>query len=202
MKQTLFLALLIAAAPQARASVALGLDPAPSPALVQVGDTLTLNVDIFTTDNVFGFQFDLLYPNFLTLSPTGISEEGYFFLNSCCFNAGAIDNANGIDSGVFDVISGPNGLSGFDTLVQFQFQVTGIGTGQFDLATMLFTDDSFNSLQVFAPTPVDVTSSVGSPIQPPEAPEPATAALAAFALAVFAVVRRRGRSARHVEPCD
>jgi hypothetical protein len=192
----------------------LSLDPTPFPAVVQVGQTLLLNVDIFSQDPVFGFQFDLLFPTFLHIDPSGITEQSFFAATGCCFSVdpSQIDNVNGKVTNLFDAVSGPSGLTttGLVTLLQFQFQVINApGTGQITLDNILLTDDNFDSLTVDPVIPLDVTAEVGSPIQPPDnppdigssTPEPAPTILMAGGLLSLIAVRRWA-GARHGQTCD
>ena len=209
MKSLLALTLLMAAAPAIHAANFLQFDPTPSPAIVNVGDTLFLNVDIFADDHIFGYQFDLLFPNFLNLDTAGITEEGFFAANGCCFgiDPSQIDNASGTVTNVLDAVFGPDGLPNntFDTLIQFKFTAVAPGSGQFNLANIILSDDNFNSLSVDSPFPVDVTANVGAPIQQPpvdaSAPEPAGILLLTGGLLVLIGARRRS-GARNGQTCD
>jgi hypothetical protein len=143
MRTPLGISLLLASALCARATTTFSVGP--SPALVNVGDMFTLDVSItdvsITTDatNLFGFQFDLLFPTFLNV--TGVTEQGFFFNNGCCFLYDAPDNSAGTVTNVLDASFGSPESTGTDTLVSFQFLVVGPGSGSVNLQNVLLATD-------------------------------------------------------------
>jgi hypothetical protein len=193
MKLTLAILTLLAASTAARASNFFILD---APSTAHVGDTITVKLDLFADDNIFGFSLDLLYPNFLRLDPTGISEQGSFLANGCCLSFDTPNDLDGELTNFFDVLTGPVGAHNFDHVAEFQFEVMSAGSGSFNLANTLLTDDSFNSLptETFSPVAFAATESATG------TPEPATIFLAATGLAAAAIYRARRAKARERAP--
>jgi PEP-CTERM motif len=174
----------LATAALAGATTVISIDP--SPTQVYVGEAFSLNVDISTDAEIAGFQFDVLFPTFLNV--TGITEEGYFAANGCCFSFDTPDNVNGDVTNVLDVIAGPADLTGNDTLVSIQFQAVGTGVGEvtLDPSTLILSDDDFNQIPVDTLNSADVTASA--------APEPSSLTLAGAAALLLAWRRVRGAS--------
>ncbi len=161
----------------AQASVILAVNPPDN--TVNVGDSLTVNVDIDSDDRVFGFSMDIDYPTFLTYE--GMQEQGLFATDGCCF--GVLDTSTPGHLGfIYDALVGSyDPLSGPDTLFSINFTVNGAGSGEIaiDPSSVLISDDSLNQIPVQSITPATVTAAAAQVA----APEPSSFALMALAIA-------------------
>jgi hypothetical protein len=180
MKISLVFAIFLASSISVQANNILTLSPDAT--VVNVGDTLSLDVILDATDPVFGYQFDLNYPTFLSfLSAT---EEGDFFTDGLGFGTGipiydTPDDAAGIVTNVLDSLIAGSPFTSPGTVVNFQFTVVGVGMGSFSTANELLTDGSGNpSLEIDPVAAVSITSATA-----PSVPEPSTTGLALFGAA-------------------
>jgi hypothetical protein len=194
MKLIAITCLLLATALGGYADTILMIDPSPSS--VYVGDTLTLNLDINTDSSVFFYQLDLVFPASI-LQVTSVTETGYFAANtSGLFEYDMpFDNTDGLVTNILDTISGNTGLTGADTILQFQFQAIAPGSGQVtvqadpnEFPQGMLGDDSFDVINVDTLNAADVTVLA--------TPEPSSLQLAAIAALILAGWAVRSRSAR------
>ena len=123
----------------------------PTPTTVTTGTNFTVNVDVLTDDSIFGYAFDITYPDtFLTL--VGVTEGSS---SGCCFDPGD-SSTPGLISQVFNLSAGGPFPSG--TLFTLEFTATGLGTGQITAGNFSFSDDNFNTIEVSQSNPADVAS--------------------------------------------
>jgi hypothetical protein len=189
MKLLSIFTLLAASAISAQAGNVLVLSP-DSTALT-VGDTVSLDVILTSTDPVFGYQFDLSYPTFLNF--VSVVDEGDFAAlgigGGVPFSYDPPDDIDGIVTNVLDALTGDTPASD-GAIVNFQFIVTDVGTANFSLANVILTDNGGNTLEADPVTAVSVTSST---------PEPSTVWLAISGMAlVFRRLRLQSGTGRRV----
>jgi hypothetical protein len=160
-------------------------------ALVSVGDTFDLTVELISNDPVAAFAFDVEFPTFLQVLSAPL-EEGFFFNNGCCYDPGTIDNVNGVVTGINDVSIFDSDM-GIDTLVQIEFTAVAAGTGQISFQNVSLSDPNFNLISIDQPGAVNVEATT---------PEPATWAMAALGIALVVArnLRRIPRFSRTASP--
>jgi general secretion pathway protein D len=149
-------------------------------AIVDVGDTFTIQVEISGAQGLATWQFDLAFdPAILRATSVGAGDLALL-------SAGVTDN----DNGLIDDMAGSfmdadlNGL--FDgVLAVIEFEALAAGTSALALSDVGF-DDALIKTRIF-----DGTVTVNGKI-----PEPDTLALAALATGILALRRRQGRVGR------
>lgn len=183
MKQTLLWGLVLAflAAPAAATTT---LSFSASPAVVQVGDTVSLDVRVTDVTDLYAFQFDVAFdPAVLQLSQM---LEGSFLGGSggaTAFVAGAIDNLAGTVSFTANTLLGPGaGATGSGVLARLVLQATAAGSSELAFGNVMLLDSTLADIAAVPSTgAIDVTA----------VPEPASAVLTALGLAVLAAAGRR-----------
>jgi hypothetical protein len=164
------------------------LSASATPAPATVGSTLNVDVSIADINNLFGYQFTLLFDPAL-LQATGAGTEGAFLATggTTFFDGGTVDNTLGSISFTFAALIGNvPGVNGSGSLASFGFNVIGAGAGALSFSDLLFIDMDFNDLGVLAQD-LDFTAvAAGSDV-----PEPSAYWLFAIGLTGFAVSRRR-----------
>jgi hypothetical protein len=160
-----------------------------SPSPVNVGDSVTVEVDVSLApgETLFGFQMDVLFPSFLEAD--NVTELGYFASDGCCFFPGFIDNT-GLDiTFINDALSGSDLMTNSGALfnVTFTALAPGMDSVTVDPTTVILLSDP-NGDQL----PVDISAGIVNATTP----EPSTALLLVGGAGLLALVRRRrkGRS--------
>jgi hypothetical protein len=156
------------------------------PATVGVGQVFNVDLNISTDQEVFGFQFDLAFPSAL-VNVIGVTEQGFFAANGCCFLFDTPDNTIGTVTNVLDAIIGTPGLTGSDTLVTFQFVATGLGDGTISLQNVILSDENTNAITVDTINNADFSVIT---------PEPSTAMFLALGAAPLLFLLRRRHPAQ------
>jgi Cohesin domain len=141
----------------------------PPSTTVQVGGNLSLDIDVSSITDLFGFQFDVDFdPTVLAVSD--VIEEGFFASNGVSFFPGIIDNTGGSVTFIADVLSGPGpGFSGSDTLASIAFMALDAGSTSVDLANVTLLDSSLNDINAIIDSGNVVIDESAS-----SAPEPST----------------------------
>ncbi len=175
MNRILFL-ILIALSSLAAHATTLFIDP--STATVTVGDTVTVNVDIFIFSGdifnpdpgVYGFDLAIQYPSFLTY--VGVTEEGYFGAAGVLGLAPDSTSTPGYILQLLDTATDPDpAVLSVDTLFSITFQANDTGNGPIqivcdgpnDCTNPMLADASFNSLPVDTINGATVTSVTPEP---------------------------------------
>jgi hypothetical protein len=159
-----------------------------SPATVNVGDPVTVEVDISLApdEGLYAFQLDVLFPAFLQAD--SVTELGYFASGGCCFSPGLIDNTGLSVTSIFDSLTGNDLMVSSGPLFEVTFTAlaTGTGTVSIDPDTAILLDGNFNELSL------DTSSGTVTAITP----EPSTALLLVGGAGLLALVKRQreGRS--------
>ena len=182
MRHTLSTLILLAASllPTSAAYASDILSIVPQDSTLYDGQTLTLYIQA-QSDAMYGFQFDLSFPSFLTF----VEEDPQGMFASDFFVPGTVNPDNTI-TGTYGSVEGSDVFSGTGNVASFVFLVTGIGSDTVSLQNALFaTDLSFDT------SSPDLTNGTAN-ITALAAPEPATWALFAGALAAGLAFRRRG----------
>ena len=171
------------------ASAPIGVAAAPivslqaSAADVRPGDTLLIDVVATDFDDLYAFQFSLIFDP-AHFQASALSEGDFLqSAGATFFIPGEIDNATGAVSFTANTLIGPGpGANGGGLLARFQFDATAVGSGGFDLADLLFLDSSL--VDVFpSVTPVDIEVTTSN------VPEPSSLLLMIAALAVLGALK-------------
>lgn len=156
---------------------------APSPVNVFTGDSFQVGVNLSGLPDIVAFQFDVLFPEFLTLD--GVTESGFFAANGVTFSPGT--PGTGTVTGIFDALIGPGAIPDPDTLVLLDFTANAEGSGAISLANILLLDSSFNEAALDEPGAAEV-SVTAAPLA--DVPEPSSMMLLAAGLGLLAAKRR------------
>jgi hypothetical protein len=174
-----------------------------TPSTIHVGDTFDVGVQ-FTSDGMYGYQFDVLFPSFLQAN--SVSAAGFFDAASADTFYSSIDNSSTFEiSGLAAFLSGTDPGGGVscaggtlfcatDILATINFTALSAGTGtlDFDLVndaanTFIITDPNTFATDpdaTFTPASITVQNSSSA------VPEPGTVLLVAGALAAAIGFRR------------
>ena len=167
-----------------------------APASVSVGDTFTVEVNVFQATDLYGFQFDLGFDPTI-LQATGFTEGTFLSsIGSTFFFGGSIDNTAGSVAFNTDTLLGaPNGGNGNGLLMSFDFTAIAAGTSPLMISNVVLADSLGNSLNSsVANGSVDVSASEngggggGVPV-----PEPSSLAMMMGGLAFMGLVTLRKR---------
>ncbi len=179
--RSLFLALALVCAPAAQAAAVLTITP--TPVNVFTGQSFQVGVQLSGLPDIVAFQFDVLFPEFLTLD--GVTESGFFAANGVTFSPGT--TGTGTVTGIFDALIGPGPIPDPDTLVLLDFTANTEGAGVISLANILLLDSDFNEAELSEPGAAGVSVTL-APIA--DVPEPSSTLLLAAALGALALKRR------------
>ena len=169
----------------------------PVQPIVSNGETFNVDVVISGLPDLIGFQFDLAFPNFLSLN--SVTEAGYFAANGVSFSAGT-PSADTV-TGIFDVLVSP-GVPDPDTLVRFSFTAFGLGTGNISLDNILLLNSSFEEVPVDENQFAEIAVIPGPPPTGTEVPEPGGFSLTMVAAGVaLAAYWRFGGFLNHPNQC-
>lgn len=177
--RTLLLGLILGCGPALHGAAILSVEP--TPVHTTVGQSFQVGVTLTGLPDVIGFQFDVLFPEFLSLD--SVVESGYFAANGVSFYGGT--PGVGTVEGIFDVLISPGPLPEPDTLVLLTFTALTEGTGTISLANALLLDSTFAEAGIDALQAADVT--VGPA---PVVPEPGSLLLLAGGLAALRLLKR------------
>jgi hypothetical protein len=122
-----------AAARPANATAILSIEPSID--VVQVGDTFTLNVDIASISDLYGYQFDIVYDPTI-LAADAVTAGSFFDPTMSIFFPGTIDNTLGTISFVYNSLIGDTSMSGDGTLAMLTFTAIGLTTTDPTLITI------------------------------------------------------------------
>lgn len=156
-----------------------------APSSVAVGDTFTVNVNIASITDLYGFQFDLSFDP--TILAADSSIEGPFLPSggATFFIPGAIDNIGGAVAFTADtLLTAISGVTGDGNLASFSFDAIGTGTSALTLANVFLVDSSNN------PIDVDLNSGSVTVAGVSTVPEPSSALLLALVVAIALGKRR------------
>lgn len=162
---------------------------------VQIGTTVTYNIEIADISDLFGYEFSINYDaNYLrAISAT----EGGFLgtAGSTYGDVGTIDQAAGTISYFFNSLIGfVPGASGSGLLATISFETIGVGTSVVSIVDALFIDSGLLDIAVEAQSGTSVV--LPEPGGPVDVPEPASYLLFGVGLLGAAALRRRGMGAR------
>lgn len=155
----------------------------PTPVNVFTGESFQVGVTLSGLPDIVAFQFDVLFPEFLTLD--GVTESGFFAANGVTFSPGT--PGTGTVTGIFDALTGPGAIPDPDTLVLLDFTATAEGTGVISLANIMLLDSGFNEAELDEPGTAGVSVTT-APLA--DVPEPSSLLLLAAGLGLLAAKRR------------
>jgi hypothetical protein len=166
-----------------------------------VGETFAANVNITGIDNLYAYQFDLLFDP--TLLQASIVTEGAFLPTggTTIFFPGTIDNVSGLIDFTAAVLTGDiPGVTGTGALASVAFQAIAPGTATFNLADGLFFDGTPDLNEIGVSLLASSVTINPVPQSPQPVPEPGTLLLlASGSLGLFSWNRwRRRGSVSHV----
>lgn len=148
------------------------------------GSGFSVGITLSGLPDVVGFQFDVVFPEFLSLD--SVVESGYFAVNGVSFSPGT--PGVGTVTGIFDILISPGPIPDPDTLVTLSFIALSAGTGTISVENVMLLDSSFFDAEIDAVNPASVTVA--------DVPEPASMLLVLSALAGVALLQRQFRLAR------
>jgi hypothetical protein len=131
--------------------------------------TATLDVNISSVTDLFGFQFDVLF-GASTLSATSETEGTFLATGGTTFFVpGTIDNVGGsVTNGANTLIGAISGVNGGGTLAILKFTGLVPGTTMVDLANVTLLDSNFNPISF---TTEDASVTVEGSVATPEPSE-------------------------------
>jgi hypothetical protein len=185
-------AVLLGATTQAWAAPILSVNTGPA---VQVGTTVTYNIEIADIADLFGYEFSINYDaNYLRA--LSAAEGGFLATAGSTYgDVGTIDQASGTISYFFNSLIGfVPGASGSGLLATISFETIGVGTSAVSIVDTLFLNSDLNDIVVQAQSGTSVV--LAEPGGPVDVPEPASALLFGAGLAGAAALRRRRTGAR------
>lgn len=149
-------------------------------AIVEVGDTFTIQVEISGAQSLSTWQFDLAFdPAILRATSVGAGDLALL-------SEGLTDNTNGLIDDVAGSFMDAYLNDLFDgVLAVIEFEALAAGTSALTLSDVLF-DGTVSKTRIFG----------GSVIVNGQIPEPDTLALAALATGILALRRRQGQVGR------
>jgi general secretion pathway protein D len=160
----------------------------PSVSIVSAGQSFQVDVGITDAVDLYAFQFDLAFDaSFVRVD--GILEGSFLTGAGATFwDPGAIDNAGGVVTLIFDTLLGPGGATGSGVLATIQFTALAPGSATLGLVNTTFLDSGLMDVSAaIQEGEVNVQASVAT------VPEPASGLLLFGGLAALAA-RRRTRS--------
>jgi hypothetical protein len=141
--RTLFAALFLAAISSLPilADPVLSVVPA-SGSNVNVGTTISYDINISNVTDLFAFQFDLTF-NPTIVSAVSIAEGSFLSSGGATFPVpGVIDNIGGTITTNADTLIGPSGVSGSGTLAILTLQGVAAGSSNISLANAILLDST------------------------------------------------------------
>jgi general secretion pathway protein D len=114
---------------------------------VNVGSTISYDINISNVTDLFAFQFDVTF-NPAIVSAISIAEGSFLSSsgNSTFFLPGVIDNIGGTIAANADTLIGPPGVNGSGTLAILTLQGVASGSSSIDLMNVLLLDSSINTI--------------------------------------------------------
>jgi hypothetical protein len=164
---------------------ALTIDPASSTA--NVGNSLTLDVDISNVTNLYAFQFDLSFaPG--TLSSVSIVEGSFLpTVGATFFVPGTIDNVGGTVASTADTLLGPGpGVNGGGTLAILTLTGLVPGTSSIGLSNVMLLNSSLGPIS----TSLQNGSVMVSGMAPTPEPNSSVLFITGISLLGFVLLRR------------
>jgi hypothetical protein len=164
---------------------ALTIDPASSTA--NVGNSLTLDVDISNVTNLYAFQFDLSFaPG--TLSAVSIVEGSFLpTVGATFFVPGTIDNVGGTVASTADTLLGPGpGVNGGGTLAILTLTGLVPGTSSIGLSNVMLLNSSLGPIS----TSLQNGSVMVSGMAPTPEPNSSVLFITGISLLGFVLLRR------------
>ena len=163
----------------------------PTSQTTSTGSVVTVNVDIASVSNLYGYQFDLTYnPSILQAVS---SSEGSFLSKggSTFFIPGTNDNVGGTVAATADtLLTAVNGVSGSGGLAVFTFDAIGKGTSTLGIQAETLLDSSLNVIADTI-TSGSVTVNSGAVAAPEIDPSSAISALTLLLGSLLVLPKRR-----------
>ena len=163
----------------------------PTSQTTSTGSVVTVNVDIASVSNLYGYQFDLTYnPSILQAAS---SSEGSFLSKggSTFFIPGTNDNVGGTVAATADtLLTAVNGVSGSGGLAVFTFDAIGKGTSSLGIQAETLLDSSLNVIADTI-TSGSVTVNSGAVAAPEIDPSSAISALTLLLGSLLVLPKRR-----------
>lgn len=167
------------------AATTLSIDAAP--ASVKVGETFAVDVIVTDANDLYGFQFDLVFAA-PVLQAHEVVEGGFLAAAgaSTSFFPGFVDAGEGSVSFIANTRLGPGGgASGDGVLARLSFQALAPGQGSLQLRNVVLLDSALAETSA---------TLAGASISVTAVPEPASVAMLATGLALLAGAARRQRA--------
>ncbi len=154
----------------------------PSVNNVLTGNSFTLNINIASVVDLYGWQLDIDFGPVGLLTGNSISEGSFLGLGTS-WTPGTINNGTATIIASANSLSGLTGVSGSGVLAQISFTAASVGTAIISISNIQLLDSNLDS--IFPDPPVSATVNITSGI-----PEPATFVMLGMGLAFMAVRRR------------
>jgi hypothetical protein len=156
----------------------------PGSQTVNVGDNVSLNLDISGVFDLYTFQFDVAFDP--TILQASAIVEGAFLPSGgpTLYIPGLIDNTLGTIAFTGDTLTGAvPGVSGSGTLATFDFSAAAAGSGPITISNVLLLDSVGNTLNF-------TTANGAVNVQPVPTPEPATLTLVGVGAGLTMITER------------
>jgi general secretion pathway protein D len=179
----------------AHGAAVLGVSTLPS-SLIQ-GNTFSLNITVAGADDLFAFQFDLLFDSSV-IRAQHVAEGAFLGSGGATFFVpGTINNTAGSIDGLADTLVGfVPGVDGDGLLMMIAFDAIGFGAVPISFGNALFLNSNLADITSEVTVP---TATVSVQRSPTAVSEPSTVGLLAIAFVGMALT---GRSRRPFRTCE
>jgi MYXO-CTERM domain-containing protein len=158
---------------------------APGTTNTSTGSSFVVNIEVSAVTDLYGYQFDIGF-NPTVVSATMVTEGAFLPTGGATtFFPGSIDNALGTITFNAGLLGGLAGVNGGGTLIQVQFQAVAAGSSTITMTNAVLLDSFGQGITVT--TTGGMVNVTGTSM----VPEPTSAVLGTFGLALVAMLRRR-----------